>query len=232
MAPFFEDTLRDYSGAVHSLHIVGSAVTPDFREKSSVVHSVIVLENMDFAFLRFLASLGKKYARKGIAAPLVMTPVYIRESLDVFPIEFHDFRLIHRTVAGEDIFSGLSIGKEYLRLQCEREIKVRLIGLRQNYISTLGDKGRLADIFSESIVGCMPLLRAVVFLLGKEPPVGRHNAVSVFQEMTSIEAGVFEKLLMLRAGAIKPSGDELNTIFEEYYAVLERMGGLVDEFVP
>lgn len=229
MAPFFEDTVREHERNIHSLHIVGSAVTPDFRGKSSVVHSVIVLHAMDFSFLRFMASQGKKYAKKGIAAPLVMTPGYIGESLDVFPVEFHDFRLIHKTVAGEDIFSGLSIEKGYLRLQCEREIKVKLIGLRQSYVSTLGAKKRLSDIFSQSIVGCMPLLRAVVYLLGKEPPVRRHDTISIFQGMTSIEAGVFEKLLLLRAGVIKPSGDELDRIFEEYYTVLERMGKLVDD---
>ena len=228
VTPFFSEILKEYSGNIHSIHIVGSAVTPDFREKASVIHSVVVLHKMDFGFIRFIAALGKKYRKKGIAAPLIMTPEYLRNSLDVFPVEFHDFRLIHKTIAGEDIFSGVPVNKEYLRLQCEREVKSRLIGLRQGYISTLGEKDRLADILSQSIIGCMPLLRAIVFLLGKEPPVKRHEAVRTLQEMTSIDAGIFESLLLLRAGAIKPSKEELHSFFEHYYAVLEKVGKVVD----
>jgi len=226
--PFFSDVqLRD-PGAVHSLHIVGSAVTPDFREKGSVIHSVIVVHRIDFGFIEFIASLGRKYGKKGIAAPLILTPEYIRDSLDVFPIEFHDFQLIHWTVAGEDIFKDMVISKASLKLQCEREVKVRLIGLRQSYVTSLGDKRSLADILSHSVVGCMPLIRGVLFLFDREPPVKRHDAIRVFQELISIDAGIFERLLQLRAGLIKPSKEELHHIFEQYHTVLESVEAFVD----
>lgn len=229
ITPFIEDMLREYSASIHSIHIVGSAVTPDFNEKTSNVNSVIILHKINFDFIRFLTSLGKKYSKKGIAAPLIMTLEYVYDSLDVFPVEFHDFRLIHRTVFGEDIFGGLVIERGYLRLQCEREIKVRLIGLRQSYISSFGEKDRLANILSQFIVGCMPIIRAIIYLLGKEPPAKRHDAVKTFNELTSIEAGVLEKLLLLRSNAIKPSLKELHQMFEQFYAVLESTGKVVDE---
>ena len=68
-----------------------------------------------------------------------MTPEYIRTSLDVFPVEFLNFKLIHATVFGEDIFESLEINRMDLRRQCERELKVKLVSLRQGYISSLGD---------------------------------------------------------------------------------------------
>ncbi len=226
--PFFSDVQLRYPEAVHSLHIVGSAVTPDFREKGSVIHSVIIVHKIDFGFIQFIASLGKKYRKKGIAAPLILTPEYIRDSINVFPIEFHDFQLIHKTVAGEDIFKYLVISKAFLKLQCEREAKVRLIGLRQSYLTSLGDKRGLAEILSHSVVGCMPLIRGVLFLLDKEPPVKRHDAIRVFQELISIDAGIFERLLQLRAGLIKPSKEELHHIFEHYHTVLENVEAFID----
>ncbi len=226
--PFFSDVQLRYPEAVHSLHIVGSAVTPDFREKGSVIHSVIIIHKIDFDFIQFIASLGKKYGKKGIAAPLIMTPEYIRDSINVFPIEFHDFQLIHKTVAGEDIFKDLVISKAFLKLQCEREVKVRLIGLRQSYLTSMGDKRSLAEILSHSVVGCMPLIRGVLFMFDKEPPVKRHDAIRVFQELTSIDAGIFERLLQLRAGLIKPSKEELHHIFEHYHTVLENVEAFVD----
>lgn len=228
IVPFFRDVQQRCPEAIHSMHIVGSAITPDFREKGSVIHSVIIIHSIDFGFIEFIASLGKKYGKKGIAAPLIMTPRYIRDSLNIFPIEFHDFQLIHKTVAGDDIFKDLSIGKDFLKLQCEREVKVRLIGLRQSYITSLGEKGRLTEILSHSIVGCMPLIRAVLFLADREPPVKRHDSIRAFQELTSIDAGIFEKLLELRAGLIKPSKEELHHIFERYHSVLENVEAFID----
>ncbi len=128
--PFLEDILKEYSAKMHSIHIVGSAVTPDFNEQTSDINSIIILNKMSLDFIEFLAPLGKKYGKKRIAAPLVITEQYMQKSLDVFPVEFHDFRLIHKTIAGEDILKGLLIKKENLRLQCEREIKARLAGHR------------------------------------------------------------------------------------------------------
>ncbi len=226
--PFFNDVQLGYPDAIHSLHLVGSAVTADFREKGSVIHSVIIVHKIDFGFIQFIASLGKKYRKKGIAAPLIMTPEYIRDSINVFPIEFHDFQLIHKTVSGEDIFKDIMIGKSFMKLQCEREVKVRLIGLRQSYLTSLGDKRSLAEILSHSVVGCMPLIRGVLFIFDKEPPVKRHDAVRAFQAVTSIDAGVFERLLHLRAGLIKPSKEELHQIFEHYHTVLEKVEAFID----
>lgn len=226
--PFIEDILREYAGVIHSIHIVGSAVTPDFKEDISDINSVIVLNKMSLDFIEFLAPLGKKYGKKRIAAPLIMTWEYIQKSLDVFPVEFHDFRLIHKTVAGEDILKGLLIKKENLRLQCEREIKARQIGLIQGYISSAGDRKLIASLLIRSFTGCIPLLRAIIFLLGKEPPVLRADVIKTFQEIAT-DSSVYEKLILLRNKKIKPSSSELIHIFEHYYNSLEKIGIILDE---
>ncbi len=229
IAPFIEDILQGGTDNLHSFYIVGSALTPDFNKKTSDINSVVVLKGMDLDFLVFLAPLGKKYKKKGVAAPLIMTPEYIGTSLDVFPIEFFNFRLIHKTVFGDDILSGLEIKRDYLRLQCEREIKTKLIWLRQGFISSLGDKGLLNERLSESIAGYLPLFRAIIYLLGKEPPIKSHDVMVALQEMTSIEAGVFERILLLRRKEISLSMDELISAFKQHYLATERIGKIIDD---
>ena len=228
ITPFFSEILKQHSNNIHSINIVGSAVTPDFNEKTSDINSLIILNEMDLNFIRFLSSIGKKYIKKKIASPLVMTNQYIEESLDVFPIEFHDFRLIHQTITGVDILSGLNINNEHLRLQCEREAKIKFISLRQGYISSLGDKELIISLLIKSFTGCIPLFRAIIFLSGKEPPVIRSHVIKTIQEITSPQSDVFEKLLLLRNRLLKPSIEELEQIFEQYYMVLEKTGFLVD----
>jgi len=229
VSPMFGELLQAHSPNIHSIHIVGSAVISDYNEHLSDVNSVVVLHNMDLKFLAFLAPLGRKYGKKRIAAPLVMTPDYIKASLDAFPVEFLDFKLIHRTVYGDDVFAGLAIDRPHLRLQCEREIKTKLIGLRQGYISSLGKKEHLTTMLVRSFTGSMALFRAILTLLGKEPPVARIDVITLLASAAGIDEIIFESLLSLKTGRIKLAEEHLQTLFERYYNALEATGKIIDE---
>jgi len=229
LTPMVEDLLREHSSNIHSIHITGSAVIPDYNEKVSDINSVVVLHAMDLKFITFLAPLGKKYGKKRISAPLVMTPEYIQTSLDAFPIEFLDFKLVHKTVYGQDLLKDLQLALPDLRLQCEREIKTRLIGVRQGYISSLGKKDLLSAALVRSFTGSMALFRAVMTLLGKEPPIPRAEVIKLFGAATGIDSSIFGTLLMLKSGTLKPTERELNSFFEQYYAALEAVEKIINE---
>jgi len=227
--PFIEEILGDYPENIHSIHIVGSSVTEDFHEKTSDINTIYVLKDMDLKFIKAIAPLGKNYKKKGIAAPLIITPEYIIRSLDVFPIEFLDFKLIHETVFGEDILKDIEINKGDLRYQCEREIKIKLIGLRQGYISSLGDKSLITELLVNSIAGYLPLFRGIILLMGKEPPIRRHDVISALSASAGINADIFRRILDIKKGKLKPTKDELYTVFDEYYIATEKIGKIIDE---
>ena len=149
---------------------------------------------MDLTFLEFLAPLGKKYGKKKIAAPLIMTPEYIENSFDVFPIEFLNIELLHHTVFGEDIFQDLVINNSELRHQCERELKVKLIGLRQGFISASGNQGILAKGFADSFAGYMPLFKTIIVLQGKVAPRNNTEIITILETLTDIRLDVFHKV--------------------------------------
>jgi hypothetical protein len=227
--PFFEDILNRYGERIHSIHVTGTALTEDFDTKRSDVNSIFVLKEMDLKFLELIAPLGKKYGKHRVAAPLIMTPEYIKRSLDVFPVEFLNFKLIHSTVFGEDIIKDIEINRTHLRHQCERELKVKLIWLRQGYISSMGDRKILTEGFVNSITGYIPLFRGIIFLLGKEPPVKQADVITTLSEATGIKTDVFARVLREKHERAKLSIEELNTIFEDYYAATESLGRIVDE---
>ena len=229
ITPMLEDLLREHAANIHSFHLVGSAVIPDYNEKLSDINSVLVLKTMDLRVLVFLAPLGKKYGRKRIAAPLVMTPEYIETSLDAFPIEFLDFKHIHKTVYGHDLLQDLRITIPNLRLQCEREIKTKLIRLRQGYVSSLGKKEEIAAVLVRSFTGSMALFRAIITLLGKEPPVPRTDVITALGAATGINTDIFENLLKLKLKLLKPSEQELASLFEHYYMTLEAAGKIIND---
>ena len=229
IGPMLDDLLKEHASNIHSIHITGSAVISDYHEKFSDINSVVMLHNMDLKFITFLAPLGKKYGKKRIAAPIVMTPDYVRDSLDAFPIEFLDFKLIHKTVYGLDIFKNIEIAASPLRLQAEREIKTKLIHVRQGYISSLGKKEHLSSVLVRSFTGSMALFRAIIKLLGKEPPVARAEVIAAVGSACGFDTAVFTDLLLLKAGRIRPAGPELYSLFERYYNALEATGKIIDE---
>jgi hypothetical protein len=226
--PFLQEVMDCSSGNLHSLHIVGSSLTQDFDEKASDINSIVVLKSMDLKFVEFLAPLGKKHRKKAVAAPLIMSPDYIASSLDVFPLEFLNFKLMHETVFGEDILKDLKIEAADLRRQCEREIKSKLIGLRQGYISSMGDRRTLTGHLAGSIAGCMPLFRGIISLMGKEPPLIKGDVIAALSGASGEGTEIFGKVLALRKGKFKPTKDDLDTLFEEYYHAAEKLGNIID----
>ena len=226
--PFLDEILASRRDAIHSIYIVGSALTVDFDPKVSDINSVIVLHKMDLQFLGFLAPLGKKYGKKRVAAPLIMTPAYIDQSLDVFPIEFLNIKLLHDTLFGDDIFRDPDIKKSDLRQACERELKVKLIGLRQGYISARGDRKILARDFAASFAGYMPLFKAILVLLGKTAPQNNQALLNALTEATTVDTTVFHQVLKQKKEGLQPSIQQMNTIFEDYYTAVEKLGKTID----
>ncbi len=227
--PFLEEALGSYHEKIHSIHVTGTAVTEDFNIKTSDVNSIFVLKEMDLKFLEIIAPLGKKYSRHKIAAPLIMTPEYIKKSVDVFPVEFLNFKLIYSTVYGEDVFENIEIKSADLRQQCERELKSRLIWLRQGYISHLGDMKAMSGDFVNSISGYIPLFRAIITLLGKQPPIRQQDVITAIFQSANINTDAFMKVLRKKRGEIKFSKEDLSTIFTDYYMAIEKLEKIVDE---
>lgn len=223
VTPFFTAVTGKYDGNIHSIYLVGSVLTEDYIEKVSDINSIIVLQDMDLKFLDILAPLGKKYRKKGISAPLLMTPDYIQKSLDVFPIEFLNFQLNHHTLLGEDILSDLEIDRGDLKRQCEREVKGKLIWLRQGYISSMGNRRMLSTNIIRQFTGYMPLFRSLIRLLGEDPPVNRKDVVAVLSRLTGTETDIFEDTYAMKRKKLKPTFEQLQTLFEKYYQATERL---------
>ncbi|MBN2332301.1 MAG: hypothetical protein JXO49_01250 [Deltaproteobacteria bacterium] len=227
--PFFHQVMAAHGHLIHSVYLTGSVLEDDFDMKWSDITSVIVLHRMELNFLEQLAPLGKKYGKKGVAAPLIMTPAYITSSLDVFPLEFLNLKLLHHPLHGDGLFAGLEINLDDLRRQCERELKVKLIGLRQRYLSAAGDRTMLNQGFTSSFGDYLALFRGIVTLHRIMPPRSTSELLATLQEVSGVDTTVFRNVFQAKKEQRKLSLDQLNTLFEDYYHALEQLGTLVDE---
>ncbi|MDA8172157.1 MAG: hypothetical protein M0Z48_10075 [Nitrospiraceae bacterium] len=232
VAPFFNDLLKAFGDEIHSLYVVGSVLTADYHPRTSDINTVVLFNRMDLGTIRRLAPIGRAHAKKRISPPLLMTREHIENSIDVFPVEFLNFRLVHAAVYGEDIFGTLRIDKKDLKLQCERELEVMLVGLRQGYLSMLEDNKRLTEAFFRSIKSYIPLMRGIIYLLGKEPPVAANEVIEGLSKMTGVNTYVFGKVHEKKRLGARFSSEELNTAFEQYFEATRRLAEITDEARP
>lgn len=227
--PFFNEILSTYEGIISSIYVVGSALTKDFNPAFSDINSLIVLNESKPEFFDFLALRGKRFGRKKIRAPQVITRSYVENSLDVFPIEFLDMQLINKLVYGEDVLKGLKFEKNHLRLQCERELKGSLQAVRQGYIKALDDKHVLRDFFLGLLSGSIPVFRAILYLHDKELPRDKLGVLDGMEQTTELNTQVFRELYKIKNQNLKPGLPELQKIFSDLLNFFEKASKKINE---
>ncbi|MCE5275493.1 MAG: hypothetical protein LLG43_10175 [Deltaproteobacteria bacterium] len=199
--PFAEELLSGLSGRIEALALAGSCLTGDYIPGVSDINSVVVLQGIALLELDVLSSTFAHFRRKLVRVPLVVTEEYIRRSLDCFPIEFLDLKLFHKTIYGPDPFSGLAVEASTLRLQCEHDLKGKLIHLRRGYIACAGKPQDLKALLLEAFPGYFPLLRAMLSLVQKNaaPPAGKASVLDEAESAFNLSLAGLRDILALKA---------------------------------
>jgi hypothetical protein len=228
ISAFFHDILQNSAPRVHSLYLVGSVLTEDYLDNISDINSIIVLQEIDFAFLDTLVPLGKSYRRQGLAVPLVMDPAYLARSVAVFPIEFLSFKLVHHALYGEDLLAGLEINRQELKVQCDRELQGRIIWLQKHYVSSMADKKALATYIVSHMGGFLPVLRGILLILGQEPPPGLEKVLDLISKTTGVDTWVFARIYEIKKNQAKPAKEDVSQLFAGFYEAIRRLVEVVD----
>ena len=223
------EPLRSYAELVkfivvdraRALTLFGAITTSGFDAARQTARSVLVMDRIDLALLRALAAHGAKLGKAGIAAPLVMTPEYIKSSLDTFPLELIDIHQHHVTVFGEEYFDDLSFEDSHVRLQCERELKVLLIGLRQGLLAAAGREKFIGALEMDVGQGLMRTLRGLLWLKGHK------KALQTSEVLREIERVTERKLPGIRT-ALDTSGRHGWEEFETLYCDVEALGEIAN----
>ena len=170
----------------------------------------------------------KKWRKRSVAIPLFLTENYVETSLDVFPMEYLGFKQDYVLVFGKDILKDLTFNREYIRLQCEREIKGKLLVLRQAFIETSGRGRHLKGVISQSVSAFIAIFRALLFLKGLEMPKDRIEIIHATCEAFEMDSGVFERVLEIKAGKIKLTDAEAMKAFKDYLREVRKLAKVVD----
>lgn len=152
--------------ALRTLLVYGSSLGEHFRAGVSDYNFLLICEPVDLDLLDRLAAKTGKWRRRRIAAPLVMRPEFVRTALDSYPLEFLSIASRYRVLHGDDPLRDLEFHREHVRLQCEREIRSKLLLFRRAYLESEGAPKRLKLILDRGLPSVVAILRGLLWLKG------------------------------------------------------------------
>lgn len=204
------------------LSAFGGWLADDPLFRATPARSVAVLRRFDLHMLDRLATEGVHFGKRGLSAPLMMTPEYIDASRDVFPLELLEIQQVHALLHGQDHFAELGFARPHVRLQCERELKSELIQLRQGLLAAAGQHNRLGQLCRNGAERAMRVLRGVLHLASAEAPRLSTDLVTRAAEVAGIRLEALAQVVA-DASRVEFAG------FEKFYGDLSALAAYVDK---
>ena len=229
----FEDFTNDFKNILGNdliaIILYGSAARGEYIYKRSDINFLVVLSEQGIQNLRSALNIIPKWKKRKVSTPLILTEEYIHSALDSFPIEFLTMKHHYQVVFGKDVLSDLEIKNEHMRLQCERELRSKLIYLRENYLNTKGKPHIIKQLFNVSISAFTSIFSALLELKKTEVPSMKQQIFSTTAEIFNLNNEVFDNIFKLQEKKSKLKKEEVNELMEQYIDQIRKLTNLVDE---
>jgi len=228
----FSGEVAEKSGeALVSLVLYGSAVSGEYVSGRSDLNFLIVLESVDADELSILQKPFKRWQKKGVGIPLILDRADLEGSLDSFPMEFLQMKSAYQLIRGEDVLSDLVIEPEHLRLQCEREIKGKLIQLRRGYLEFYEKPGDRDRLFRESIKAFLVIMRSILWLQEMESvPTKGEKVIAALENSLARNFPCCRKVLEFRTARPKLADSEAHSLFSGYLSEITDLAKWIDQW--
>ena len=212
--------------AGYSAVLYGSAARGDFIPGWSDINLLLVADGLPPEVLQGLGRGLGDWRKAAHEPPLLVTRAEWARASDVFPIEITDMRAAHTVLRGADPLEGLEVGLSDLRAELERELRGKLLRLRQAYAARSADQGALGELAARSASTMLVLLRGVLTLEARPVPSDPLQVASAASAMMGIEGEGF-------LGIVRHRGDKgwrcSAGEFEAYLDAVARSAGFVDQ---
>jgi hypothetical protein len=216
-------------GAGYSAVLYGSAARGDYVPGRSDINLMLVLDDPSPSRLRALAPAFAPWRKSAAEPPLLISRAEWARASDVFPIEITDMRAGYRVVRGPDPLAGSRVNPADLRQALERELRGKLLRLRQGYAAAAGDERAFGQLAAASAGTVLVLFRSLLTLAGRPVPVGMAALAAEAVALVGAPAGAL-------LGPVEHRGERAWRCsaeqFEQYLDAVARAAGYVDQLQP
>jgi predicted nucleotidyltransferase len=229
----FDEITKDFKtifeDALVSIVLYGSGAGSDFNPGTSDLNFLIIVSEEAIDSLDRAFETVSRWRKRNVATPLFMTQSYIQSSLDSYPLEFLNIKKNYILVYGKDVLKDISIEGPHLRLQCEREIKGKLLLLREGFLETEGKQKRIKELIKASITAFISIFNGLLYLKGIEIPPTRREIIQSVAKEIPINQEIFMKCLDIKQGKAEFSSSEVKDLFKAYMVEARKLWAVVDK---
>ena len=211
---------------LRSVVLYGSAAAGDHIAGRSDYNVLVVADRLGVAELDAISRPASAWARAGNRPPLLFTREELAASADSFPIELLDMQQSRRVLFGEDPLADVTVRPECLRLELERDLKAKLLQVRERYVLTRGRPAAVAALMASSASSFLALCRAALRLYAGDAPARKLDAATALAQRIGFDPDVFTLVHEMKEGRRKPR--EAAARFGEYLNVIEQIVDAVD----
>lgn len=230
------DQLNEMIGKLNDAHgenlksvvIYGSAAASAEAGKDRPKNLLVVLDEITPEDLHSAHPVAEWWRAQGNPVPIYFTSREIKDSSDVFPMEFIDMSRSRRVLHGSDPFERLEVPTYNLRHQLEYELRGKLLRLRTVYISVAENPDRLARLMSDSLESFAILFRHALGVLGVDAPYDKRECVLKLVEVLKLDRAVFLRIFEYAADEEIWLEAETRQTFAGYLVQIERVIDAID----
>jgi len=203
----------------------GDCIRPEIGRRShDSVQLALILQENSLPVLKQGYETVQKFKKSNIEFTWFLTPEYIQETLDVFPLDYLNMQSAYKVLFGEDLLKDLFFEVADLRLQCERELRGLMLHLRRETL-TIPDKPKaLLELLKISLQNFLPVFRGVCQLTRKELIIEDQNVMQVLIEDLNLKSRM-EDL------SGEPPKETISEVFATWVTDLEAIIAHIDQWV-
>jgi len=226
----FVSRLKQAAGDnVLSVVLYGSAAEGEFHPEYSDLNLLCVLKDTSFAALSKIAGAVDWWRKRKHHPPLVLAPQELKDTADVFSIEFVDMKQRHRVLYGEDVLHNLDVPMHLHRSQLEYELHEKLFLLRQHILVAGSGEKDLWEVMLNSLTSFTTLFRHVLIEFGEQGRKHSRGAVEELALRLNFDSSAFVQLMDVRAKRSDRKQFRATDVAGRYLTAIETVTTAVDK---
>ena len=201
---------------LEAIIVYGSLARGEFVVGRSNINILLVVKECSRHILTSCGTLQRRWAKEGIVAPLLVTEEDLKQSFDLFPLEYGEIKEHHVLLEGQDPFLTCQINYGNLRVQCEQEIRGNLLRVRQRFIEGWARPEAIQALLPISFTALLPCLRSVLRLLGHPSNGSTGDTLDRLSGAIQFDQTVLQEVFNMKRGMSSPGVHELPYLYERY----------------
>lgn len=204
-AASFADEVKELAGdRLRSVMLFGSAARGEFVRGVSDVNVLVLADRVDAPLLATLAPVVREWRERMHAPPLLMDESGWARASDVFAIEIADMQDARTVLFGADPVADARVETAALRLQAERELRIKTLQLHQGMLAAAGEPEELGRLLVTALPALVTYLRVVLRLAQRAVPATMADVVRAAGDVVGASPEALLRTLEARNAAAAP----------------------------